>query len=637
MAGQGYGQQYDYPISLPDISTVEVTDSFWLPRIRTIQNTTIAASFNKCLKEGRMENFLIAGRKKSGRIHGHMPFDDTDLYKIIEGASYSLVSAPNEKLNAYLDSIIAIIQIGQEPDGYITTWFTIDPNAPPAPWVEKTGKRWTGESSSHELYNSGHLFEAAVAHYYATGKHNFLDIAIRNADLLVKSFGPGKCTYPPGHQIVETGLVKLYRVTRNQKYLTLAKYFLDLRGDSTTHRLYGEYNQDHIPVTRQIEIVGHAVRAVYMYAGITDIGVLCNDQAYLKAVKNIWNNMIERKIYLTGGIGAKHEGESLGKDYELPNLTSYSETCASIGDVYWNDRLFLLLGDAKYFDLIERTLYNGLIAGLSLDGKNFFYVNPLESDGKFQFNQGTGTRQPWFDCSCCPTNIIRFIPSLPGLLYAVQKDTLYVNLYASNKAKITVKDRRVSLEQHTDYPLHGNITMVMNLEQPEQFTLKLRIPGWVQNQVIPSDLYSYTDTISAKPAITVSGRQVEYTLSRGYAMITQIWNSGDTISLTLPMVIRRVKANEKVHNDRNMTALEYGPIVYCVEGIDNNNRLDNFTLPAHVVLTLEKRNDVLGGVNVISGMVPENDGMTFRKLTAVPYYAWSNRGTGSMKVWLPEK
>jgi DUF1680 family protein len=637
IAGHGYCQQNDYPISPLNINSVEVTDSFWLPRIRIIQNTTINSSFNKCSIEGRMENFLIAGRKKSGGVRGRMPFDDTDLYKIIEGASYSLVSAPNQHLSTYLDSIIAIICTGQEPDGYITTWFTINPHAPPAPWVEKTGKRWTGESSSHELYNSGHLFEAAVAHYYATGKRNFLDLAIRNADLLVKSFGPGKCTYPPGHQIVETGLVKLYRITGNEKYLALAKYFLDLRGDSTTHRLYGAYSQDNIPVTQQTEIVGHAVRAVYMYAGMTDIGVLFNDRAYLNAVNNIWNNMIERKIYLTGGIGAKHEGESLGKDYELPNLTSYSETCASIGDVYWNNRLFLLSGDARYFDLIERTLYNGLIAGLSLDGRNFFYVNPLESDGKFQFNQGTGTRQPWFDCSCCPTNIIRFIPSLPGLLYAVQKDTVYVNLYASNKTKLTIGDRTISLEQKTDYPWQGNINMVIAPEQPGTFTLKLRIPGWAQNQVLPGDLYYYTDTISTKPAFTVNGRRVEHSITRGYATITRMWNSHDTLSFNLPMIIRRVKANDKVHEDRNMTALEYGPIVYCVEGIDNDNRLDNLTLPARAVLTLEKRNSLLGGVNVISGMVPDTEGQTLRKLTATPYHAWSNRGTGTMKVWLPEK
>ncbi|MGA2914778.1 MAG: glycoside hydrolase family 127 protein [Sedimentisphaerales bacterium] len=637
---QGYGQQKkysDYPVSIVSLDKVELTDSFWLPKIRTVQNTTIAFGFDKCEKEGRIENFLIAGGKKEGKVHGKMPFDDSDVYKIIEGVSNSFIIAPNKKLDAYLDSIIAIIKTGQEPDGYITTWFTIDPNNPPAPWVQKTGKRWTGESSSHELYNSGHMFEAAVAHYIATGKRNFLDIAIKNADLLVSSFGPGKLTIPPGHQIVETGLIKLYRVTHNEKYLELAKYFLDLRGNPATHQLYGEYSQDHIPVTQQTEITGHAVRAVYMYAGMTDIAAIYNDSAYLKAVKNIWNNLIERKMYITGGIGAKHEQESLGRDYELPNLTSYSETCASIGDVYWNHRLFLLTGDAKYYDIIERTLYNGLIAGISLDGKNFFYVNPLQADGKFNFNQGAGTRQSWFDCSCCPTNLIRFIPSLPGLIYAAQKDTLYVNLYMSNKAKVNIENRQVNIEQQTDYPWQGDVNIVINPEKTGQFTLKLRIPGWAQNQVIPSDLYSYTDKTSDKVVIAVNGRETKYRTHFGYAAITRKWKAGDRIKINFPMVIRHVIANEKVKDDLNMAALEYGPIVYCVEGIDNNNQLDNLTLPDNAALKPEKRNDLLNGVNIITGDVPANNGQAVLKLTAIPYYAWSNRGAGTMKVWLPKK
>ena len=399
-------QHADYPISMVDIKKVELTDNFWLPKIRTVQRTTIAYGFQKCDEEGRLESFLIAGQrlptgrviddssrgKKQEKVRGKFPFDDSDIYKVIEGASLSLISAPNKELDAYLDSIIAIVKIGQEPDGYLTTWFTIDPTNPIARWVPKTGARWTREQSSHELYNSGHLFEAAVAHYTATGKRNFLDIAIKNADLLVENFGPGKLTMPPGHQIVETGLIKLYRVTGNETYLKLAKQYLDWRGDSATHHLYGEYSQDHKPVVQQNEIVGHAVRAVYMYAGMTDVAALYNDSLYLNAVMRIWQNMVGRKMYLTGGIGAKHEGEALGKDYELPNLTAYGETCASIGDVYWNARLFMLSGDAKYFDVIERTLYNGLLSGLSLDGKNFFYTNPLEADGRFKFNEKTNTR-----------------------------------------------------------------------------------------------------------------------------------------------------------------------------------------------------------------------------------------------------
>jgi len=638
--GQCYGQQKkygDYPISMVDIKQVELSDNFWLPKIMTVQNTTIAFGFDKCQKEGRLENFLIAGGKKKGKVRGQMPFDDTDVYKIIEGSSYSLISAPNEELDAYLDSIIAIIRIGQEPDGYLTTWCTIDPANPPGQWTLKTGKRWTGESSNHELYNSGHMFEAAVAHYNATGKRTFLDIAVKNADLLVKTFGTGKLTLPPGHQIVETGLIKLFRVTHNEKYLELAKYFLNLRGDSTTHQLYGEYSQDHKPVVQQDAMVGHAVRAVYMYAGMTDIAAIYKDSAYLKAVMSIWNNMVQKKMALTGGIGATHGGESMGKDFELPNLTAYNETCASIGDVYWNTRLFMLSGDAKYFDIIERTLYNGLISGISLDGKNFFYVNPLEADGKFQFNSGAGTRQPWFDCSCCPTNLIRFIPSLPGLIYAVQKDTLYVNLYTSSKVKVSLENIPVQIEQQTDYPWRGEIRVRISPEKPEQLTLKFRIPGWTQNKVLPSDLYRYTDTANKKVVITLNGKEINYNIYHGYAAITRIWKPGDSINISLPMSIRRVGSDKRVKDDENLTALEYGPIVYCVEGIDNNNQLDSLTLPDYTALRVEKRNDLLHGVNIISGEVPARDGQAMRTFTAIPYYAWSNRGAGTMKVWLPRK
>ncbi len=633
----GHQQIYsDYPISMVDINKVQITDDFWLPKIKTVQSTTIPFAFDKCSKEGRMDNFLIAGGKKQGNVLGKMPFDDSDVYKIIEGASYSLISVPDKQLDAYLDSVIAVISTGQEPDGYITTWFTIDPNNPPAPWTQKTGRRWTGEASSHELYNSGHLFEAAFAHFAATGKRNLLDIAVKNADLLVRSFGPGKLTIPPGHQIVETGLIKLYRITRNVKYLQLAKFFLDLRGDPNTHSLYGAYSQDHIPVTQQTEITGHAVRAVYMYAGMTDIAAIYNDKAYLKAVNNIWNNLNERKTYITGSIGARHEQESLGADYELPNLTAYCETCAAIGNLYWNNRLFMLTGDAKYYDCLERTLYNGLISGLSLDGKSFFYVNPLEADGKFTFNQGSCTRQSWFDCSCCPTNLVRFIPSLPGLVYARQKDSLFVNLYVSSKAKVTVNNKPVTIEQKTDYPWQGDINIIITPVAPQRFTLKLRIPCWTQNRPLPGGLYSYTDTKSDKIIITVNGRQIDYDTSLGYAAITREWKVGDTVTIKLPMTIRHVIAREEVKDDRNKAALEYGPIVYCVEGIDNNN-LAGLTLPDNAPLKLVKRNDLLNGVNVITGDVPAKNGHGTLKLTAIPYYTWSNRGPGTMKVWLPRK
>src|SRR5690606_35543295 len=396
-----------------NIRNIKMTDNFWLPIIERVQGTTIAFALEKCKQEGRFDNFLIAGGQMEGTVKGVMPFDDTDVYKIIEGASNSLISAPNPELEKLLDSLISIVKTGQEADGYLTTWRTIDPTKPPAHWVKvDKGVRWESLFMSHELYNAGHLYEAAVVHHKATGKRNFLDIALKNADLMVATFGDGEgqVSGVPGHQIIETGLIQLYQETGKKEYFELAKYFLDNRGNPQNHELFGPYSQDHLPVVQQEEVVGHAVRAVYMYAGMTDIAAIENDTTYRRAVDALWDNMVSKKMYITGGIGASHEGEAFGSNYELPNLTAYNETCASIGDVYWNHRLHMLTGEVKYFDVIERTLYNGLISGLSLDGKQFFYPNALESDGVYTFNQGACTRKDWFDCSCCPTYVIRFLP-----------------------------------------------------------------------------------------------------------------------------------------------------------------------------------------------------------------------------------
>jgi len=624
----------DYPITAVNITAVKLTDNFWLPKIKVIQNSTIQYAFNKCYTEGRMDNFLIAGGKLEGTTRGAMPFDDTDLYKIIEGASYSLVSAPDPKLDAYLDSLIAIIKVGQEKDGYLTTWKTIDHEHPPAPWV-KPGGRWENLSASHELYNSGHLFEAASAHYYATGKRNFLDIALKNADLLVKTFGPGKLEAVPGHQIVETGLIKLYRITHKKEYLELARYFLDERGVGKDRKLYGPYNQDHIPVTQQDEVVGHAVRAVYMYAGMTDIAAIYRDTSYMKAVDNLWENMVTKKMYVTGGIGARHEGESFGDNYELPNLTAYNETCAAIGSVYWNHRLFMLKGDAKYYDIIERTLYNGLIVGLSLRGTEFFYPNPLESDGIYKFNQGSCTRQAWFDCSCCPTNLIRFVPSIPGLIYAIDEDSVFINLYMSNSAMISLPDNQIRLAQETQYPWDGKVLIKVSPKEKGKFTVKLRIPGWSMNQVIPGDLYTFLDSSRAEFKVSINGKEYQQTVRRGYVNLTRKWKDGDQIELVLPMAIRRVIADEKVKEDIGKVALERGPLVYCAEEIDNNDLILQVPVPDKVEFATGKNEGFPDGVHPIIGEVPL--GNIDYKLTLIPYYAWSNRGVGKMQVWFPRE
>ena len=628
---QDKAEYFDYPISTVNIQNVKLTDNFWLPKIKVVQDSTIHYAFNKCDEEGRMKNFLIAGGLLNDTTQGKMPFDDTDLYKIIEGASYSLISQPNPELCAYIDSIIAIIKIGQEPDGYLTTWFTIDREHPPAWWVKPTDKRWGSlGDGSHELYNSGHLFEAAAAHYWATGKRNFLDIAIKNADLLVDNFGSDKLTAPPGHQIVETGLIKLYHITHNENYLKLAKFFLDARGDLTTHKLYGEYSQDHLPVTEQSEAVGHAVRALYMYAGMTDIAAIYNDKDYLNAVNKIWDNTYHKKMYITGGLGARHDGESFGDNYELPNLTAYNETCASIASVYWNQRLFLLTGNSKYYDIIERTLYNGLISGISLNGKKFFYPNPTESDGSYKFNQGACSRKSWFGCSCCPTNLVRFIPSLPGLIYASHNDSLFVNLFVSNNAEVIVGGEKIDITQQTDYPWSGKIDFTVSSENSKNFTLKIRIPGWALNDAVPGDLYSYIGKKKNEITLTVNGKEEEIKLNKGYAEITRKWNRGDIVELNLPMEIHEVVADEKVKDDSNKVAFEYGPIVYCAEEIDNKG-ISDISIPENIELSTTDKKVVSDEVVSLKGKIQDQE------LTLIPYYIWSNRGVGKMKVWFPRE
>jgi hypothetical protein len=619
-----------YRISPVDIRSVTINDDFWLPKIKTIQETTIYYAFEKCEEEGRMDNFLVAGGKKKGEYRGEMPFDDTDIYKIIEGASYSLVSSPNKELEDYIDSVIAIIKTGQEEDGYLTTWFTINPQKPPAWWVKPPSKRWESLESSHELYNSGHLFEAAAAHYYATGKRNFLDIAIKNADLLVQTFGPDKLRKPPGHQIVETGLIKLYQITGKKEYMELAKFFLDIRGDSTTHKLYGEYAQDHKPLLEQKEAVGHAVRALYMYAAMTDIAALHDDEDYRKAVFTLWDNVVNKKTYITGGLGARHDGEAFGDDYELPNLTAYGETCAAIGSVYWNYRLFRMTGDSKFMDVLERTLYNGLLSGISLDGKNFFYPNPLESDGVYKFNRGACTRQSWFDCSCCPTNLIRFIPSLPGLIYSVDRDSVYVNLFVGSKADIELGNKNVRIIQKTSYPLDYKVTLNIEPQAATQFTLKIRIPGWSRNIPLPGDLYRYANKQNGKIRLLVNGEEQSLNISSGYAVITKLWEKYDKVDLILPKEVKKVLANEKVKEDRNKVAIELGPFVYCAEEADNQN-FSNVFIERNSKISV-KDEKILS--EKTKAVIIENDG---NKIKMIPYYLWSNRGVGKMKVWLPLK
>jgi DUF1680 family protein len=642
--------QQDYPIHAVPFTQVQLTDAFWSPRIETNRTVTIPASFARCEETGRVKNFTMAAEHQ-GKFCTVYPFDDTDIYKTLEGASFSLAVHPDKKLDAYLDSLITIIGKAQEPDGYLYTARTIDPTHPHA-WSGPT--RWVKEHElSHELYNSGHLFEAAAAHYQATGKRSLLDIALKNADLLVATFGPDKMHTAPGHEIVEMGLVKLYRITGKKDYLDLAKFFLEQRGerqynkDSRNPWENGSYWQAHKPVTQQDEVIGHAVRAMYLYSAMTDVAALTGDTAYVKAVDRLWENMITRKLYLNGGIGAIGDGERFGANYELPNTTAYAETCAAIGSVYWNYRMFLLHGDAKYMDILEKTLYNGLISGVGLDGKTFFYTNAMQVRNSFVHNDLEIVRPGWFTCSCCPTNVARLIPSVPGYIYAIKGRDVYVNLYISGTAALRLDDKEpIQLTQQSNYPWDGNIHMTVNTKKPADFSLMLRIPGWARNEAVPGDLYHFFDASAApKPTLTINGQKVDYETSKGYAVVRRTWKKSDVIDWVLPMDIRRVAANEKVKDDIGKLALQRGPILYCAEWADNDGRTSNLILPDNATLTPVFQAGLLNGVMTLQGngraivIDPSGQQVSTRdqKITVIPYYAWANRGKGEMNIWFPER
>lgn len=626
----GQTNRNDYPIRPVPFTSVKVNDQFWAPRIKRNHEVTIPIALDQCYKTGRVDNFLVAGKLKPGKFCTEYPFDDTDIYKIIEGASFSLQTFPDPKLDARIDTLIAYVGKAQEPDGYLYTTRTIDPAHPHA-WAGTA--RWEKESDlSHELYNSGHLFEAAVAHYQSTGKKTLLAIATKNADLLCREFGPGKLDYAPGHQIVEMALVKLYRVTGQQKYLDLAKFFLDVRGRGK------EYSQDHKKVTDQTEAVGHAVRATYMYSGMADVAAITDNKAYLNAIDRIWEDIIHDKFYLTGGIGAAGGHEGFGADYELPNMSAYNETCASIGNIYWNYRLFLLHGQAKYYDVLERTLYNGMISGVSLSGDRFFYPNPLES-------QGQHARSAWFGCACCPSNVCRFIPSVPGYMYAQTDSRLYTNLFINSTAQVQLGGTALEVIQKTDYPWSGSVQFTLNPAKRKAFDMAIRIPGWAQNQPLPGDLYRFTDQDKTPFTLLVNGKAVAYKLVDGYAIVRQEWKKGDQIQLELPMPVRQVVANIQVAADVDKVALQRGPIVYCAEWPDfPNGHVLNLIVSPKTQLTASYRPDVLGGVTLIDGQAQQSRRTTDNgiavadaRFQAIPYFAWANRGSGEMAVWFGTK
>ncbi|NSW95350.1 MAG: glycoside hydrolase family 127 protein [Bacteroidales bacterium] len=625
----------DYPIRPVPFTSVKLTDDFWAPRIRKNADVTIPIAFSYCESTGRVKNFEIAGGLDTGRFQTIYPFDDSDVFKIIEGAAYSLQTYPDPKLEAYLDTLIWKIGLAQEEDGYLYTNRTIAEmhgGEGLHEWASR--ERWMLDTVlSHELYNLGHLYEAAVAHYQATGKRSLLDIAIKSADLVDRDFGYDGVKVYPGHQVIEMGLVKLYRATGDKRYLDLAKFFLDIRGPKGE-----QYNQAHQRVVDQTEAVGHSVRATYMYSGMADISAIIKDKAYLNAITKIWEDIVYRKIYVTGGIGATGGNEGFAEPYFLPNLTAYCETCASIGNIFTNHRLFLLHGNAKYIDILEKTLYNSMLSGVSLSGDRFFYPNPLESDG-------THERQAWFGCACCPSNVARFIPAIPGYIYAVTANDLYVNLYISDNALIETGSGQVAVTQKANFPWDGNVEISIDPEKKSKFTLRLRIPDWARNEAIPGSLYKFADQNDEQFKISVNGKSVVPEMEGGYAIIKRTWEKGDKVEIELPMPVRTVVTDERVKEDAGKVAVQRGPVIYCAEWPDNNTgNVLNLMLKDKPSFTTGFEPELLGGTQVIrtKGMQtmktlsPEPSVITEETdITLIPYALWNNRGPGQMKVWLP--
>ncbi len=627
-------QSADYPIQPVPFTAVKLTDSFWAPKIKKNATVTIPIAFGYCESTGRVRNFEIAAGRDTGKFQTIYPFDDSDVYKIIEGASYSLQSFPDPKLETYLDTIIAKIGAAQEPDGYLYTNRTIAEKHGGAglhEWASKN--RWEMDSVlSHELYNLGHLYEAAVAHYQATGKRTLLNIALKSADLVNKDFGMDRIKVYPGHQVIEMGLVKLYRVTGEKKYLNLARFFLDVRGPGGR-----VYNQANLKPVDQTIAEGHSVRATYMYSGMADIAAIENNSAYLNAITRIWEDLIYGKMYLTGGIGASGRNEGFADPFQLPNMSAYCETCASIGDIFFNQRLFLLHGQSKYIDVLEKTLYNSMLSGVSLSADRFFYPNPLESNGQHQ-------RQAWFGCACCPSNVARFVPAIPGYIYAVTDNDLYINLFISNEANVSLGKKKVNIVQKENFPWDGKVEITVNPESSGEFNMKIRIPGWAQNEALPGGLYKFTDHDSEQVILSVNGTECQLNLIDGYTVISRKWKSGDRVEINFPMPVRKVMADERVKEDRGKLAFQRGPVIYCAEWPENNtgNVLD-LVIKKDALFTTEFESSLLEGTQVIKttgNRTKKNPDGTVIMLAEepvelIPYALWNNRGPGQMIVWIP--
>ncbi len=618
-----------YPVSFSDVT---INDAFWSPRLKTVADATLKACIEYTEnKTGRIRNFEKAARRK-GEKHEGIYYDDSDVYKALEAMAYSLRNHPNAALEAKADEWINKIAAAQLPDGYLNTYYILT----------DLDQRWT-DMERHEDYCAGHLIEAGIAYHNTTGKRKLLDVAIRLADHIDTTFRVNNRPWVSGHQEIELALMKLYHHTKKEKYLQLATWFLEQRG-----RGYGKgkiwdewkdpkYCQDDVPVKEQKEITGHAVRAMYLYTGAADVAAVTGDAGYVKAMNTVWEDVVYRNMYLTGGIGAQARNEGFGIDYDLPNEQAYSETCASVGMVYWNQRMNMLSADTRFVDVLERSLYNAALDGLSLTGDRFFYGNPLASTG-------THSRREWFGTACCPSNIARLVASLGNYIYNTSADGVYINLFIGSNTKVKVGGTEVALQLQTGYPWRGATTIEVTPAQKKNFALHVRLPGWLA-QPVPGELYLYAEKKELKPVIKVNGGVVDYTVDKGYAKISRSWRKGDQLSIELPMEVRQVVSRPELKQNKDRVALQYGPLVYCVEGKDNNNNAWNLVVPTNPQFDVTYQNNLLGGINTISFIANvatvSADGKSIetrtQKITAIPYFTWNNRGASPMQVWLPTR
>jgi DUF1680 family protein len=616
-----------------NFSKVTVDDAFWKPRMEKVAEITIPVCMDQTeIKTPRIRNFEITAGLRKGDFEGIF-YDDSDVFKALEAIAYSLKVKNNPEIEKRADGWIDKIAAAQQPNGYLNTFYTL----------KEPDKKWT-DMSMHEDYNGGHLIEAGVAYFNATGKRKLLDVAIKFADHFDSLFGPDKRHWVTGHQELELALVKLYKTTGNKKYLNLADWLLSERGHkhavgyTWTDWRDTAYAQDVLPVKQQTQITGHAVRAMYLYTGAADVAAMTGDGEYFKAMKTVWEDVVHRNMYVTGGIGSSGSNEGFSVDYDLPNEKAYCETCASVGMVFWNQRMNALSGNAQYIDVLEKVLYNSALDGLSFEGDRFFYGNPLASNGQH-------FRKEWFGTACCPSNIARLVASLGDYIYGVSEKDIYVNLFIGSSTSLTIQDTKVELRQITSYPWNGKVSLEVKPSKKSSFTLRIRIPGWLKGQAVPGDLYQFKEIKQVQLPILLNGVSVPYTEESGYALIEREWKMGDIITFELPMDIKRVTARPELKAANNRVALQRGPLIYCVEGTDNEGKAWNFILPDNEAIKANFDEKMLGGLMKLQFSAPtvkiSADGLDVstskQNITAIPYFSWCNRGQTAMQVWLPTK